>query len=350
MISLKRYLDEQHGGAAGALLSGYRSLLDATAECGSQVCPPTGAAMRISLLRLLQAVTEQSSAAQIASTEREAERELAEWRDRTADYFRQKASEVKELLITVAHAAESLAERDQRYSSSFTGLTQHLQAISELEDVSKLRAGLIQSVGELRLTVERMNHENRASVDSLQSEVVEYRTRLEESERAAGLDPLTGIANRRRLDAELADRVRAGKPFGILMADVNGLKETNDRLGHLAGDELLRMFAAELGHAVRGSDLVGRWGGDEFLVILNGDQTAAEKAVQRIRQWVVGDYNLAAGGGRSTGVASGTPKVAVSAALGVGLWTPGKDIAGVIHDADEAMYRDKKSQRSSQQR
>lgn len=92
-----------------------------------------------------------------------------------------------------------------------------------------------------------------------------------ELEKASLLDPLTQIANRRFLEMRLASSIaefrRYAIPFGIIFADIDRFKEINDTHGHLAGDEMLKMIARSLCGNVRSTDLVGRWGGEEFLII-----------------------------------------------------------------------------------
>jgi diguanylate cyclase (GGDEF)-like protein len=84
-------------------------------------------------------------------------------------------------------------------------------------------------------------------------------------------DPLTGVANRRALlvaaDHEIARHRRAERPFAVVMVDLDGFKQVNDRFGHAAGDDLLRDVAAALTRAMRGQDTVARFGGDEFCVL-----------------------------------------------------------------------------------
>jgi diguanylate cyclase (GGDEF)-like protein len=84
-------------------------------------------------------------------------------------------------------------------------------------------------------------------------------------------DPLTGVANRRALlvaaDHEIARHRRAERPFAVVMVDLDGFKQVNDRFGHAAGDDLLRDVAAALAQAMRGQDTVARFGGDEFCVL-----------------------------------------------------------------------------------
>jgi diguanylate cyclase (GGDEF)-like protein len=104
--------------------------------------------------------------------------------------------------------------------------------------------------------------ESLAKVQSLTNEVYKL----------AALDQLTGLYNRRsgeqRLAEEISRAVRHERPLTVLLLDLDGLKQTNDRLGHAAGDLVLKSFALRLQKAIRGSDLAVRLGGDEFMVLL----------------------------------------------------------------------------------
>lgn len=88
----------------------------------------------------------------------------------------------------------------------------------------------------------------------------------------AALDQLTGLYNRRsgeqRLAEEISRAVRYDRPLTVLLIDLDGLKQINDKLGHAAGDAMLKAFSERLRKAIRGSDLAVRLGGDEFLVLL----------------------------------------------------------------------------------
>jgi len=96
--------------------------------------------------------------------------------------------------------------------------------------------------------------------------------RAEEFERLAMIDPLTGLSNRRvaegRLAAEASRSQRYGSPLTVISFDLDKFKQINDTHGHLAGDQVLKKFAARLSSAIRLSDFAARMGGDEFLVLL----------------------------------------------------------------------------------
>src|SRR5262249_28930344 len=148
-------------------------------------------------------------------------------------------------------------------------------------------------------------------------------------------DALTGIWNRAAildaLDRELARNRREGRPFGVLVADLDHFKRVNDTLGHLAGDAVLRDAVARLQSVVRPYDSLGRYGGEEFLAVLSGcDLPQAVGMAERLR--------------RSLEVKpivwNGTA-VPITLSIGVTACTDGgqTDAQMLIHAADEALYR-----------
>lgn len=110
---------------------------------------------------------------------------------------------------------------------------------------------------------------------------------LEETQRLASTDPLTGLANRRALtelmDRELHNAERYGAPLAFLILDLDDLKKINDGRGHHAGDEALKALADVLRHSARRGDIVARYAGDEFvLVMAQTDRIAAEAILHRL--------------------------------------------------------------------
>jgi diguanylate cyclase (GGDEF)-like protein len=118
-----------------------------------------------------------------------------------------------------------------------------------------------------------------------------------EKEHQAGHDPLTGLPNRTRLQAsltaELARSRRAGRPFGLLLIDLDHFKEVNDTLGHHVGDQLLVHFADRLRNSVRPTDHLARLGGDEFAVIVpDADEAEVLGVAERIRASLLSPIGL----------------------------------------------------------
>ncbi|GAA1594310.1 GGDEF domain-containing protein [Actinoplanes couchii] len=154
-----------------------------------------------------------------------------------------------------------------------------------------------------------------------------------ESTEAAETDPLTGLANRARLhdELELALRraARNGRPVGVLLIDLNGFKEVNDRLGHQVGDGLLVAVAGAMSRSVRGDDLVGRLGGDEFAVVVRAVSGEADvtSVARRIVEAIAGPFVV------------GDLPMSATASIGAALSEPGgTDADTLLHRADVAMY------------
>ena len=110
-------------------------------------------------------------------------------------------------------------------------------------------------------------------------------------ERQALADGLTGLANRRHceetLDAEVARAYRFGGPLAIVLGDLDDFKSVNDEHGHPVGDTVLREFSRLLENSVRDVDVAGRWGGEEFLLVLPGtDRAGAVRLAERVRQYL----------------------------------------------------------------
>jgi diguanylate cyclase (GGDEF)-like protein len=165
------------------------------------------------------------------------------------------------------------------------------------------------------------------------------------NERLAALavtDELTGVANRRRLlegiEEAMAFARRRNAPLAILLADLDRFKEVNDRLGHAVGDEVLRGVARGMEKALRTEDLLGRWGGDEFIAVLPGTGgEGAREAGERLRR-AASELDL----GLS---AHGFPGP-MTISVGIARFERGvADPAELVRLADAALYRAKASGR-----
>jgi len=164
-------------------------------------------------------------------------------------------------------------------------------------------------------------------------DITEQKALEERLAHAASHDSLTGLRNRAELlataSALLADA--AALPVGVLFIDLDGFKALNDRLGHQAGDAVLRVVAARLAGAVRGEDIVGRIGGDEFVVVVPRATVGGVRALAaRTRRSVLGEISL------------GDAPLAVTASIGTAISSPGDSVDHLFDRADRAMYRSKR--------
>jgi diguanylate cyclase (GGDEF)-like protein/PAS domain S-box-containing protein len=150
---------------------------------------------------------------------------------------------------------------------------------------------------------------------------------LELLRKTAHTDPLTGLPNRRALDETLNDAVDRGLAFSVAMIDLDNFKQLNDELGHAAGDRLLREAAAAWQTTLRDDDVLARYGGDEFVVLLPTAEThAAMSALQRVR--------------------AATP-IGCTCSAGLAVWKGGMTVDDLLGAADRALYEAKGSGRDA---
>lgn len=173
------------------------------------------------------------------------------------------------------------------------------------------------------------------------SETVGALQRLKELEGMVYLDSLTGIANRRFLEIFLTARFnemqRHGWSFGLIYADIDHFKWVNDLYGHDAGDQVIKMVSQTLAKNCRSFDLVGRWGGDEFLCVLchlsNPDQLRA--TAERLRILVENSW-----------VPTAAAPIAVTVSMGATLARSDDSLQTLIRRADQLLYRSKSTGRN----
>ncbi|MDX6414608.1 MAG: hypothetical protein QOH23_2018 [Gaiellaceae bacterium] len=203
-----------------------------------------------------------------------------------------------------------------------------------------LLAGSAANFGSVILFGEKFTSDDRMTAVSLASHAV---VALENArlhrivERQALVDGLTGLANRRQCEETLTDELARVQRFGgslaVVVADLDWFKDVNDRHGHPAGDTVLRAFAELLQEELRDVDLAGRWGGEEFLMVLPGtDLTGGARVAERIRAVFAGRIMLAL---------DRTP-IPVTASFGVAASPPAHTSSELFAAADAAMYQAKR--------
>jgi diguanylate cyclase len=186
-----------------------------------------------------------------------------------------------------------------------------------------------------RREVQRREMERLRSINALLlRELAALKAREAETQRLADRDGLTGLYNRRcmleHLELAITDAVQQGQYVGLLFIDLNGFKAINDEYGHAAGDKVLITVATRISARVRNGDIVCRYGGDEFVVVLPSapDPLAVSRVADSIRErvslpyWINGEEQH------------------LTAAIGESLYPhDGENAELLLHRADEAMYR-----------
>ena len=165
------------------------------------------------------------------------------------------------------------------------------------------------------------------------AKISELQTRLQEQ---VIRDPLTGLYNRRYLDEtlprELSRAKREGYPLAMVMLDLDHFKQVNDTYGHAAGDEVLKALSSVLRQGARESDIICRYGGEEFLIAL--PRMSLEQAQQRVEAWRL-EFS-------QTDIRHGDLSFSITLSAGIaGFPDHGADVDTLLSRADEALYRAK---------
>jgi diguanylate cyclase len=245
-------------------------------------------------------------------------------------------SMVELLIERLGHLTESTGGYHQKLGS----YASQIEAADDIGQLTTVLASLVADTREAQATMGRTRDELERARETARSHEERVRA-LERELSAVGQlvkeDQLTHVLNRRGLEeawaVEEARAVRAGQPLAVALLDVDNFKHLNDQLGHMAGDSALKHLVGIVRDTVRPSDVVARFGGEEFVLLL--PDTSTEEAVgvmTRVQRALTRRYFL-----------HQNERVLITFSAGVALLAPGEGRDAVIARADAAMYQAKQS-------
>jgi diguanylate cyclase (GGDEF)-like protein len=243
---------------------------------------------------------------------------------------------VHDLLYGVSGSLDSMQGDSNRYGRALAEHRESIEEMATVEDLREVEMRLFEQVKQ----VQNANDVYRRELDAANSKVAEQQKELEALHKAAGLDFLTELPNRRQLDQRMREELgrakRHGQRFSIVILDVDHFKSVNDEYGHAAGDRVLRAIAQLLFDQKRSSDFLGRYGGEEFVLLL--PETPLDNAARladKIRTKV-----------RETEFQFQKHRIKVTISAGVGEVAPETDTVDSLFDrVDAALYRAKQEGR-----
>jgi diguanylate cyclase len=336
MISIKRSMDELSASQERflAALEAYSKAL-AAFECAAEVLggeeigpfQNNVGAIRRKLVPDVAADTIQQSSAEV-------EQELDRFAKQFASLKEHKEREFKKIIQIVAEAGATLAESGTAQSAELVQFSRRIESASRLDSIAEMRKQLSSRVMELKAMAARVKEEGQARARELEDRLRSVEEELQTATAASETDALTGLGNRRKGEAAIRSSIASGMPFSLLLLDLNGFKSVNDRFGHTQGDLLLKVFGHDLKASVRKDDLVCRWGGDEFIVLMPRASLAdAQGRATRVESGSFGRFVLEHNG---RGV-----HVDISAAIGVSQYVPGETAEEFFDRADRILYERK---------
>lgn len=232
----------------------------------------------------------------------------------------------KRLALDIATPIEALTEATNKLGKNW--------------DMENLVDSKVDEIQRLNRNFHSLFTELKARTEELVESTINMRVQLKEKElltQLAQTDSLTGIPNRLMLDKVLLESHRKAKKnqhaYGVLLLDIDYFKQVNDNYGHQIGDEVLREFSTLLSDRVRDSDIVGRWGGEEFLVICKGaDNDILLDLAERLRTSIENHV---------------FPEcTSLTTSIGIASYENGDDIHNLLSRADRALYRAKSEGRN----
>jgi len=336
MLSIKKAIDkaDRDDQRYQTVLGCYMAAISGIADQAVEVTPDLTSDYRLTIRALHRDLCESPGIEALIQSRATLIRALEDYRCKAAVCLSKKEEDLRAMLVSLADAAETLSGHNDRHSDRLRTFTQHLQIVARGDDLYAMRRELTKAVADLNVARDEIGHDNGSLVEGMHKQLAAFQKRLERTEELAARDFVTGLLNRGAGEARLAAQLKGGDPFSVFLVDLDNFKQINDRFGHASGDQVLKSVAHTIAHRVRSSDTVCRWGGDEFLVIITGDETIARQRAAQLCESLTFRCKLV--------ILGEMHDADVSASVGISQFRAGESVADLLARADSDLYRHKR--------
>ena len=248
-------------------------------------------------------------------------------------------SELQRLVNESSHEISGATDEASRYQSRLEGHAQRLTSGLDSEKVLHI----IDALSTETTAMVQTNTQLQEKLNSMAQELVSLRNELEWVHEELMIDALTGLLNRKGFDHLLDQASREAREqqshMCLVMIDIDHFKRINDNYGHIVGDEVLRFIAGKMKAVIKGRDIISRYGGEEFAIILpNTPLSGALHIAEEVRKTI--------STAKLTRKASQQVLDQVTVSIGVAWYRPNDSLEDLIHRADRALYHAKHTGRN----
>lgn len=251
---------------------------------------------------------------------------------------------VAELVDVLRKALVQVAGNSEAVENKLLTSSERISHLAGLENIREIKRQIADEVEQLRQLAAEQHERQKEFAAHMQSRFDRLHSELETAQHKATLDALTGVLNRGGFDDAItqwaAHHSRYAKAFVVAFFDVDHFKQINDSYGHAVGDRVLLMWVNRLGTAIRSTDLLARYGGDEFVLLIS-DITLRD-AEQRMTTLIKTVSQTAF----TYDDAQPDSRINVTATCGLAEFDPGESVEEIISRADQALYDAKRAGRN----
>ncbi|BDC52211.1 hypothetical protein F183_A45260 [Bryobacterales bacterium F-183] len=276
-----------------ALSNAYLEALRVTGRCAAEVCPPLGAGVQETLLRLRRRLAFSPQRQALDEAQMVLESTVRDFGRRAKENSDRRRQQTAKLYDLAQRTAELYAARDRSYLELLAEVTRKLQSVSTLEDAQEVRENTSKIALALTKLTETYRQDSAQSHAELRDELAAFDAARRENEEITTIDPVTGAFTRREVEHKIRVALQTERQFCILKLGVHEFSGFREEHGEPGMNLLMKTAHDRLGEQIRPRDVVGQWDPSTFLLLFfDCPLDNAEARAHQISLWLSGEYKL----------------------------------------------------------